>query len=133
MFAGLFRRHTNEGASGRRALQLLQRRAGYPLHQRLDDAEFDEDHFCSVAGLSLRPQSRQEKSECCIGDALTMIPPVTGNGMSLAFESAELAIEPLSSFSRGEMSWREARQTIARLCDKAFRAAACSGRDCCNG
>jgi flavin-dependent dehydrogenase len=68
----------------------------------------------------LRPQRASEKSECCIGDALTMIPPVTGNGMSLAFESAQLAVEPLAAFSRGGISWMQARQKIARACDESF-------------
>ena len=49
-----------------------------------------------------------------------MIPPITGNGMSMAFESAELAIPPLIAWSRGEMCWNEARQTIARACDDGF-------------
>jgi flavin-dependent dehydrogenase len=49
-----------------------------------------------------------------------MIPPVTGNGMSLAFESAQLAVEPLAAFSRGEISWAQARQKIARSCDESF-------------
>ena len=58
--------------------------------------------------------------ECCIGDALTMIPPVTGNGMSLAFESAKLALEPLVAFSRGEIPWTQAQQVVARSCDQTF-------------
>jgi menaquinone-9 beta-reductase len=45
---------------------------------------------------------------------------VTGNGMSMAFESAEIAIAPLAAWSRGETSWAGARQTIARDCDAAF-------------
>ena len=49
-----------------------------------------------------------------------MIPPVTGNGMSLAFESAQLVVEPLAAFSRGEISWAQARQIIARACDENF-------------
>ena len=58
--------------------------------------------------------------ELSIGDSLTMTPPVTGNGMSMAFESAELAIAPLASYSRGEMDWRQTRQAVARACDRAF-------------
>src|SRR5207302_9370024 len=73
---------------------------GSLLNGRLAEAKFDEDSFCSVAGLVLRPQKAPEKTECRIGDALTMIPPVTGNGMSMAFESAEIAIEPLAAYSR---------------------------------
>jgi hypothetical protein len=49
-----------------------------------------------------------------------MTPPVTGNGMSMAFESAELALEPLVSYSRGKLDWSEARHTIAQACDRAF-------------
>jgi flavin-dependent dehydrogenase len=73
-----------------------------------------------VAGLSLQPQRAVDQKDCCIGDALTMIPPVTGNGMSMAFESAELAINPLCRYSHGEVSWPEARQAVARACDAAF-------------
>ena len=116
---GLFRARPGD-APAETKLQLLQGKPGSPLRERLDAAQFDETTFCSVAGLSLKPQSATAKSECCIGDAVTMIPPVTGNGMSMAFESAEMAIEPLTSFSHGEIDWRETRQTIARLCDTAF-------------
>jgi flavin-dependent dehydrogenase len=49
-----------------------------------------------------------------------MIPPVTGNGMSMAFESAEIAIEPLCRYSRGEIPWAETRGKIAQACDAAF-------------
>ena len=92
------------------------------LHSRLAVAQFDENSFCSVAGLCLRPQCVPQRNECCIGDALTMIPPVTGNGMSMAFESAELAVEPLAKFSRGELTWPEATQEIASRCDERFTA-----------
>jgi 2-polyprenyl-6-methoxyphenol hydroxylase-like FAD-dependent oxidoreductase len=84
------------------------------------EARFDEDSFCSVAGICLRPECATQRNECCVGDALTMIPPVTGNGMSMAFESAELAIEPLSEFSRGQLTWDKARHEIAARCDKRF-------------
>ncbi|MSU58965.1 MAG: hypothetical protein EXS35_12495 [Pedosphaera sp.] len=94
--------------------------AGSPVHRRLAAAEFDEASFCAVAGLSLQPHRAAERAECCVGDAVTMIPPVTGNGMSMAFESAELAMEPLSAWSRGELSWKNAQQTIANHCDAAF-------------
>jgi 2-polyprenyl-6-methoxyphenol hydroxylase-like FAD-dependent oxidoreductase len=93
---------------------------GSPLHQRLAKAEFDENSFCSIAGLSLQQHRAAGSNECSIGDALTMIPPVTGNGMSMAFESAELAIEPLVSHSRGGILWEHAARRIAGACDAAF-------------
>ena len=90
------------------------------LRRRIGAAVFDANSFCSVAGLRLQPQRASEKDECCIGDAVTMTPPVTGNGMSMALESAEIAIEPLAAFSEGRWTWQEARQEIARRCDDAF-------------
>jgi flavin-dependent dehydrogenase len=116
---GLFRRN-GKSDSLKNGLDLLRGNAGTFLHQRLVKADFDESSFCSVAGLSLKPQRASENSEVCIGDALTMIPPVTGNGMSLAFESAQLAVEPLAAFSRGEISWNETRQQIALALDQNF-------------
>jgi menaquinone-9 beta-reductase len=116
---GLFRRN-GSNAPQQNGFDLLRGIPGTILHDRLARAEFDEKSFCSVAGLSLQPQRASEKSEVCIGDALTMIPPVTGNGMSLAFESAQLAVEPVAAFSRGEISWAQVRQEIARACDESF-------------
>jgi len=116
---GLFRARPGEGQSGDR-LHLLRGRPGSPLHERLADARFDEASVCSVAGLSLKPQRAVGQAECCIGDAVTMIPPVTGNGMSMAFESAELCLGPLAAYSRNEMSWPETRRVIALACDTAF-------------
>jgi flavin-dependent dehydrogenase len=70
--------------------------------------------------VPLLPRKAGCSRECRIGDALTMIPPVTGNGMSMALESAELAAPPLMAYCLGEVSWSCAQQQIARACDLAF-------------
>jgi len=117
---GLFRREP--GASGIPAdlREWLRGDPGSPLRQRLEFPQFDDNSFCAIAGLPLRPHRAAERTEVCVGDSVTMIPPLTGNGMSMAFESAEIAIEPLSAWSHGELSWENARQIIARRCDAAF-------------
>lgn len=56
-----------------------------------------------------------------IGDALTVIPPFTGNGMSMALEAAALAVDPLVRYARGAIAWREAAQSIRRLQTRHFR------------
>ncbi len=117
---GLFRRRTGEDQTPQNWRERLRGETGSPLNRRLAAAEFDESSFCAVAGISLRPQRAAARAECCIGDAITMIPPVTGNGMSMAFESAELAVEPLAAWSRGEIPWTQARQMLAGRCDAAF-------------
>jgi menaquinone-9 beta-reductase len=90
------------------------------LRERLNTAQFEADSFCSVAGIQLKPQRALIKSECNIGDALTMTPPVTGNGMSMALESAEAAIEPLAAYSRGQLDWAGAQHQVALRCDAVF-------------
>jgi 2-polyprenyl-6-methoxyphenol hydroxylase-like FAD-dependent oxidoreductase len=117
---GLFRRNAGEERTLQNARDLLRGQPGSPLNQRLAAAEFDDNSFCAVAGISLRPGRAAARGECCIGDSITMIPPVTGNGMSMAFESAEMAVEPLAAWSHGEISWMDTRQTIADKCDTAF-------------
>ena len=117
---GLFRseKTTPDLAQGWR--DWLNGSAGSVLQSRLASAQIDEDSFCCVAGLCLNPRRASRLNECCVGDALTMIPPVTGNGMSMAFESAEIAIDPLSAFSRGRLPWDRAQQAIAASCDDRF-------------
>jgi 2-polyprenyl-6-methoxyphenol hydroxylase-like FAD-dependent oxidoreductase len=117
---GLFRKRADENGAAKNGRDWLRGLPGSPLRERLAEAEFDEDSFCAVAGLSLRPQQAAARVEICVGDAITMIPPVTGNGMSMAFESAERAIAPLAAWSCGEISWPGARQKIARDCDAIF-------------
>jgi flavin-dependent dehydrogenase len=116
---GLFRER--RGTAPEAGFDLLHGQPGSPLRELLASARFVEGSLCSVAGLSLKPRRAAEKSECCLGDSITMIPPVTGNGMSMAFESAEMAIDPLVRYSRGELTWAEAHEAVARACDAAFR------------
>jgi 2-polyprenyl-6-methoxyphenol hydroxylase-like FAD-dependent oxidoreductase len=117
---GLFRKQANETGAPKNWCERLYGQPGSPLHERLANAEFDEDSFCAIAGLSLQPQRAAARTEICVGDTITMIPPVTGNGMSMAFESAGLAIAPLADWSRDVLSWDETHQKIARVCDAAF-------------
>ena len=124
---GLFRRRASGGETSVSREDLLRGRENSQLKARLAEARFEPDSFCSVAGLSLRPRRGVQDEECCVGDALTMTPPVTGNGMSMAFESAELAAGPIAEYSQSKLSWAEARLAIARACDKTFaRRLACA-------
>jgi menaquinone-9 beta-reductase len=104
---GMFRRRAGmpSPAAGQRD-DFLRGPAESVLHTRFKNAELMESTFCAVAGLSLKPRLEVEPTVFAIGDALSMIPPITGNGMSMAFESAELAMEPLCKFSAGA-GWEE--------------------------
>jgi flavin-dependent dehydrogenase len=64
------------------------------------------DSFCSVAGLTMDREAPSDKFS--IGDAAAMIPPLTGNGMSMALESAELAYPLVTQYAGGKLDWKEA-------------------------
>ena len=115
---GLFRRRTNEPGRGE-AISWLRGEPGSPLFQRLENAELDTDSFSAVAGLSLRPQTIEARV-CRVGDALTMIPPITGNGMSMAFESAQIALEPLVAYAQEGTEWRQTTAGIADALRSSF-------------
>jgi len=117
---GLFRRRAAARPPALDELALLRGHPGSVLNERLANAEFDADSICAVAGLCLAPRQALGQAECCIGDALTMVPPVTGNGMSMALESAAMAIAPLTAYSYGKIRWMQAQQSLARACDTRF-------------
>jgi len=117
---GLFRVRPEMHLSATTAKALIRGQPATSLGVRLETAQWQEDSFCSVAGLALAPQRAQGSGECRLGDALTMIPPVTGNGMSMAFEAAELAVGPLSAYAEGKKDWDQTRSVIAQPCDAAF-------------
>jgi menaquinone-9 beta-reductase len=100
--------------------EFLRGPAGSILHDRLRTAEFLPESFSAVSRLDLRPASNPTRSDCCLGDAWSMIPPVTGNGMSMALESAAWAAPCLAAYSRGEISWEQARLEVARRLHTGF-------------
>ena len=117
---GLFRRRQHGSPAPATPLEWLQGPEGSTLHNRLRTVEWVPQSVCAVAGLPLSPRRALDSSECQVGDAITMTPPVTGNGMSMALESAQLSAGVLTEFSRGVMSWETARDRIARACDRQF-------------
>ncbi len=117
---GLFRSREPVPALARDWRRWLGGEPGSALHARLAEARWDDASFSSVAALGLTPRRALLSEETSIGDAVTMIPPVTGNGMSMACESAADAIEPLAAWSAGASSWDEARLTLSRRFDAAF-------------
>ncbi len=70
-----------------------------------------EGSFCGVAVFRTGHQPGPDFS---IGDAASMIPPFTGHGMGMAFESAECALKPALDYAHGEKSWLDA----ARACEQ---------------
>jgi flavin-dependent dehydrogenase len=90
------------------------------LSEMLRNAEIREDSVSAVAGFKLGKQAAIA-GVLAIGDAESMIPPFTGNGMSMAFQAAEIAVEPLVRWSSGTISWQHAANRVRTLLVRRFK------------
>ncbi|MBI2512601.1 MAG: hypothetical protein HYV96_11515 [Opitutae bacterium] len=116
---GLFRRRAEIAAARAELLPAYLRAAGLDvLAARLARAEIDPESCTAVAGLPFRPRLASDGVR--LGDAFAMIPPFTGNGMALAFQSAALAVAPLLAWARHEITWAAAERGIARRLRRRF-------------
>lgn len=90
------------------------------LASALRSAEWRDASFSSVAGFELGHQT-PVPGLLCVGDAESMIPPFTGNGMSMAFQAAAFAADPLAEWAEGLRSWDETRNVIHDRLRRGFR------------
>jgi 2-polyprenyl-6-methoxyphenol hydroxylase-like FAD-dependent oxidoreductase len=123
--SGLFRRRPGLALDRASALPAYLRAAGLDaLADRLAAVEIDPESRCAVAGLAFgraAPAPREEPARLSLGDAHALIPPFTGNGMTMAFQSAALALAPLLAWTHGEQTWPETVSHVQRLLSARFR------------
>jgi len=113
---GLFRRRELCGKGPDLILGYLQAAGLSALAQRLASAPLDPASFCAVAAVGFdRRVARTDRVQ--VGDTCAMIPPFTGNGMAMAFQSAEAVLDPLLAYARGQLTWA----TCSRACDRQLR------------
>lgn len=117
---GLFRKRPLR-RKGSELLCAYLEAAGLPeVAESLRDGERDESSFLGVSAFRLGKQDLEDDL-CAVGDAECMIPPFTGNGMSMAFEAAELALDPLTGYAAGRASWGETVAAIRSGVARRFR------------
>jgi hypothetical protein len=115
---GLFTKTPSQRAKGPALLLNALREGGLEiLADRLRGADLMEGSFCGVAVFRTGHQPGPDFS---IGDAASMIPPFTGHGMGMAFESAECALKPALDYAHGEKSWPDAARACAQVQHRRF-------------
>jgi flavin-dependent dehydrogenase len=117
---GLFRIGNDSPISLKNLKSFVSSSLSSPTRENFQNCKLDEASFCAVAGLSLRPQPLGSTNECRIGDSISLIAPLTGNGMSLAFESGHCASAILERYSKGFISWNEAQAFLSQECENRF-------------
>jgi hypothetical protein len=122
---GLFRRRELCAKGPSLLLGYLQAAGLMTLAARIAAAPLDPASFCAVAAVgfdqdvpALVPADLLAPR---LGDACAMIPPFTGNGMAMAFQSAETALDPLLAYAQGATDWAFACQCIHRALRHRFR------------
>ncbi len=117
---GLFRRRELAGKAPGLLLAYLAASGLDALAGRLAGSSLDDSSFSVVAALEF--DAGVSRSRCVrLGDACAMIPPFTGHGMAMAFQSAEIAHGPLLAYARGDAEWPETRAVIDRALRRRFR------------
>jgi menaquinone-9 beta-reductase len=87
---------------------------------RLRSAQMDPDSFC-VTAAPLGDRGIAPCDRIWIGDACATIPPFTGNGLAMALQGAEIAVEPLCDYSRGKAGWADSIAAVADAQRRRFR------------
>ncbi len=115
---GLFR--LSRGISGQKVLERYIETGGLVgLRDRLSRSVSREDTRSAVAGFRLGWQTERSR-RLSIGDARAMIPPFSGNGMSMALESAAIAAPILATYAQGGSSWEDAVSRASRAMKTRF-------------
>ncbi len=126
---GLFEVNKDIKGKGADTLPLYLHSLGLDqLAERIEQATILTDSFSAVAGFSMGQQrvlTQSSPSTFPIGDAAILIPPFTGNGMSMALESAHLAgkhlLPYLQNKGNSNQSWDELVNTYLQQTQKKFR------------
>jgi len=90
------------------------------LAERLEASDLDAASFCTCAA-PLGDRRVGPADRLRLGDACATIPPFTGNGLAMALQGAESAVEPLRAYAEGRASWAAARRAVAGGQERRFR------------
>lgn len=118
---GFFRRPAVEAASRRFPFPLLDflQAAGLDALAARVAPYLDPSSFTAVAALQVNRFVFRGPA-LALGDACAMIPPFTGDGMAMAFQSADLALGPLAGYARGELTWPAAVRSVQSALRRRF-------------
>lgn len=117
---GLFRIDQSIKGSGSKLVENYLKANGLlSLAGAFQDWQKDESSFSATAGFSFG--SQEQVGDFCVGDASYLIPPFTGNGMSMALESAWLAGPHLVRYAQQESSWAVAVRDYRQDCATFFK------------
>ena len=117
---GLFRIQSDiQGKQEELLLGYLHQCGLHVLADKIEHCEWRVGSFHATAGFHLGRQ-QMPTSMLGIGDSESIIPPFTGNGMSMALQAAEMGISPLEQYANHQQSWQQTLQSVHELQHRRF-------------
>jgi flavin-dependent dehydrogenase len=98
------------------------------LRRIWEQAQFLFPKPLAISGISFQRRAAVEDGVLCLGDAAGLIPPLSGNGMSMALHSALLAFEQGSPFLAGLTPREAMEQAFTQAWNRQFRSRMQMGR-----
>jgi len=92
----------------------------HSLAERILESTVEAASLCGIAAMNFR-ETREKTERLCLGDHHTVIPPFTGNGMSMAFEAANLAAPVIARYASEDLDWRSSVLATQRGMCRKFR------------
>lgn len=118
---GLFKRRSNLTTRRENWLTEYLVACGLPrIAERVQNGSIDPSSHAGVAGVQFAKPPARQPDRLRLGDAYSVIPPFTGNGMSVALESAEVALPDLLAYAREQQPWQTTIDRIHRHCGQRF-------------
>jgi len=92
------------------------------LAKRLEASTIDQQSHCAISSIpSGYCRSARDTDQCSVGDQFGMMGPFTGNGMSMAFETSAIVVDPLADYAKGDRNWSETVVRVLELQRHRFR------------
>jgi flavin-dependent dehydrogenase len=118
-----------KAAGGRAEAMVEQAFAANPvLAERFGKLHRVSDGYKAVSQVGFRMKQPFEGDVCMLGDAAGTIAPLCGDGMAMAFQSAEIAVPLAAGFLRDSCAASEFRDRYARAWERAFKSRIRLGR-----
>ncbi len=95
---------------------------------RLAGARLLEETLCTVGAVDTGRPSRPWNGVACLGDTATMIPPLCGDGMAMALQSAALCVPYADAYLRNEVDLLAWQSGYSRAWHAAFDRRLRTGR-----
>lgn len=117
---GLFQKRA--GLTAKKTDLLVAYLQGSELKQlcsRVVKSRVDEKSIVGISSLNF-DRNVSFSENLSLGDHAALIPPFTGNGMSMALESAEIALDPVALYAKESMRWDNVVESVQRQMRKRF-------------